>query len=443
MRAFLILIFTAFLLSRALAQNISEMETESYFLFSQGKWDELIAKGEQAIKDKQDSYLLHYRLGIARYEKKQYLKAIRHFNKIYKEGKADPVLNEYLYFSWFFAGFYNEAMVYYNQLSKESVAKYGLKKYPLLSDVVLEVEQSQNLENDARFTNNLMGSANLYGEVEWPDNYKRSRLTAKFQPWNSQSFTFSFGGLVARNNFLVEESQWEWPRELFAIEKSFYFSTTHTFKNHVSLSASMHQISGTYSSSVFSYDSLWQGSLGTSHTNYSDAAYSLGIKKHAGKYIFLAEGNYNDIGNQKSAGFALCAVRYPFQGFPLFVQSNFIVQKQIGQKGKNKTSDEIIVKPVVGYQGKKFGISAYTILGNIKYYSISNALFVYNSPDPVVFLAGANLYLNIGKSLTFTLGGNYFEKQTQRMVYTDADKYTLEKINYFNLLTTGGFVWNF
>lgn len=443
MRAFLILIFTAFLLSRALAQNNSEMETESYFLFSQGKWDELIAKGEQAMKLKQDSYLLHYRLGIARYEKKQYLKAIRHFNKIYKEGKADPVLNEYLYFSWFFAGFYNEAMVYYNQLSKESVAKYGLKKYPLLSDVALEVEQSQNLENDARFTNNLMGSANLYGEVEWPDNYKRSRLTAKFHPWNSQSFTFSFGGLVARNNFLVEESQWEWPRELFAIEKSFYFSTTHTFKNHVSLTASMHQISGTYSSSVFSYDSLWQGSLGTSHTNYSDAAYSLGIKKHAGKYIFLAEGNYNDIGNQKSAGFALCAVRYPFQGFPLFVQSNFIVQKQIGQKGKNKTSDEIIVKPVVGYQGKKFGISAYTILGNIKYYSISNALFVYNSPDPVVFLAGANLYLNIGKSLTFTLGGNYFEKQTQRMVYTDADKYTLEKINYFNLLTTGGFVWNF
>lgn len=81
----------------------------SYEYYNQKEWDELIKVGNEALKSNFDFYYLRARLGIAYYEKGNYAKAIHHIKKALEFNTSNPVMIEYLYYSFQFSNRYLEA----------------------------------------------------------------------------------------------------------------------------------------------------------------------------------------------------------------------------------------------------------------------------------------------------------------------------------------------
>lgn len=92
-------------------QETSFAQTDSitYVLYTEGRWKELVREGEAAIRSGMDYFYLRMRTGIAAYERSDYSRAIRHFEKALQFNSADPVAKEYLYYSYLFYGRDTEA----------------------------------------------------------------------------------------------------------------------------------------------------------------------------------------------------------------------------------------------------------------------------------------------------------------------------------------------
>ncbi|MDA3894242.1 MAG: tetratricopeptide repeat protein, partial [Salinivirgaceae bacterium] len=65
-------------------ENATTIDKDTYILWLAKDWDRLITIGKTAIKNEVDFYYLRVRMGIAYFEKKNYHKAIYHFEKAYK-----------------------------------------------------------------------------------------------------------------------------------------------------------------------------------------------------------------------------------------------------------------------------------------------------------------------------------------------------------------------
>jgi hypothetical protein len=101
---------------------------ETYELYTQKRWDELIEAGEEILKNDIDYFYLRARLGIAFYEKGNYAKAIHHIKKAFVFNDSDPVLLEYLYYAYIFSNRYQEASrLYYKNLSHFNEKTLSLK----------------------------------------------------------------------------------------------------------------------------------------------------------------------------------------------------------------------------------------------------------------------------------------------------------------------------
>jgi hypothetical protein len=102
---FLLIVASVWNSTQLVAQEnltLSEIDRLSYDYFNQKKWDELIDLGKQSLKNDIDFYYLQYRLGIAYYNKRNYRKAIPHFETVVNITPEDAIAKEYLYYSYLF-----------------------------------------------------------------------------------------------------------------------------------------------------------------------------------------------------------------------------------------------------------------------------------------------------------------------------------------------------
>nr|NQU89727.1 hypothetical protein [Bacteroidota bacterium] len=85
-------------------QDFRKIDSLTYSLYQQGKWDKLITVGEKALGQGLDYYYLQIRVGIAWYEKQNYRRAIPHFEEALKFNLVDQTVLEYLYYSYLLSG---------------------------------------------------------------------------------------------------------------------------------------------------------------------------------------------------------------------------------------------------------------------------------------------------------------------------------------------------
>ena len=98
---------TLLLLSGISAQDqvdFNTINTETFRLYQEQKWDSLIVMGRDALKQDFDYYYLRMRLGIALYNQKKFRKSSIHFTKALTMNQGDPVALEYLYYSRLLSG---------------------------------------------------------------------------------------------------------------------------------------------------------------------------------------------------------------------------------------------------------------------------------------------------------------------------------------------------
>ena len=121
----LLLVFAA----KAVAQetiNFRTVDSLSYHYYLSSSWDSLIGLGDKALEEGIDYYYLQMRLAYAYFMKGQYRKAIPYYKNALEFNHKDPVANEYLYYSYKYAGRTNDAVAQRANLTLEQKNKIGI-----------------------------------------------------------------------------------------------------------------------------------------------------------------------------------------------------------------------------------------------------------------------------------------------------------------------------
>jgi tetratricopeptide (TPR) repeat protein len=117
--------------------NIASVDKQTYDLFMQGDWDGLIQEGRIAISEGITFYYLHYRLGIAYYNKRNYHKAITHFREAWQHNPTDQLLAQYLYYSYLNINRTQQARIIAKSMTHENYQGLAVKLPSFLEHVSL------------------------------------------------------------------------------------------------------------------------------------------------------------------------------------------------------------------------------------------------------------------------------------------------------------------
>lgn len=107
--------------------------------YYQKEWKPLIQLGNRALKSDIDFKYLRYRMGIAHYELGHYNQALLHFELVAKESLIDTTLQEYLYYSYLLSGRAADARLYAASMEEHLQKKIGFQKNRFLNDVIINV----------------------------------------------------------------------------------------------------------------------------------------------------------------------------------------------------------------------------------------------------------------------------------------------------------------
>ena len=114
------------------------VETLSKTYFEQNDYKNLNKIGNLAIKHHIDYFYLRMRLGIASYNRKNYVKATNHFEHALRFNSGDSAVVEYLYYCYVFTGNENEAMRMAKKMPKTKQNRIKTLKPKIIESVSLQ-----------------------------------------------------------------------------------------------------------------------------------------------------------------------------------------------------------------------------------------------------------------------------------------------------------------
>jgi len=139
--------------------NTLTVEQETARFTRSEDWKSMIQTGQKALKKGIDFYNLRYRLGIAYYQLENYHAAIRHFTRAYRINSADPLLKEYLYWAYRYAGREGDARILAAGFSQELKRKAGVPdRFP---GEYLSVSLNAGFPIDKSFTDDYVNDTGL------------------------------------------------------------------------------------------------------------------------------------------------------------------------------------------------------------------------------------------------------------------------------------------
>ncbi|MDD3807471.1 MAG: hypothetical protein PHE86_05495 [Candidatus Marinimicrobia bacterium] len=139
--------------------NTLTVEQETYRYTLSGDWEAVIKAGKTALEKGIDFYNLRYRLGIAYYYLGNYHAAAHHFYKAYQINNSDPLLKEYLYWSYRYTGCDADARILADGFSEELKRKAGVLDY--LQGDYLSLSFNTAFPADKSFTDSYINDTDL------------------------------------------------------------------------------------------------------------------------------------------------------------------------------------------------------------------------------------------------------------------------------------------
>jgi hypothetical protein len=201
------------------------VEAQSYSLYMQKNWGELINYGNMALGKGFDYYYLRYRLGAAYFSEKKYREAQVQFEKAVAFNSADEAI-EYLYFCYLYTGQYERARWLSKSFSPDAVAYTGSDKLKAFSFATLEA-----------------GVATTDSTTQF-DNYYYVQASAGFYVKNRFSL-FNALTYFTQEDFRGTTNQYQ-----------YYLNSKVPLKNGWSLSIGVQPIARSYSAKTYNKDSI-------------------------------------------------------------------------------------------------------------------------------------------------------------------------------------------
>lgn len=439
-RIVLICLFMVFLIATQAQEklNYAEVDKQSYQLFLEEKWPELIQFSEEARKQGIDFFYLQARTGIAWYNLGKYRNAAPWFLKAYANEKSFEWLQEYVYYSLVFSGRKLEAIKYAPHFSDAMKKKIGFQEIGV-TRLAYETGYSFNQDFKTLKTRGFSTEANLgedYGEGYFLKNYSFHSFDLSHRVAPNFTLNHNLTYIGANREAMVDwGGQTNSPIRINQF--NYYINPIWIIGKKLNISPSLNLIFGSgdvyagrltnNSSKVFSI----------TNTNYSDAVFSTAVWSDFGNFSPGMEVNAGSINDSKFTQVSSWLTYYPLSNANLYITPKVYFKSGTNGFGWN----------AMGISGGatlwKAHVSAQYLFGDLEYFVESAGYVISNFPGKSDRKIMGSVYFPLGKK--YQLVFRYINQNITETykVYTNGIKSTPLEYNYLKQTITGGISWNF
>ncbi len=434
----IILLLFLFAVSAQKKLSYVEVDSKSFELYQQQKWNELIDFSAEARDQGIDFFYLQARTGIAFYNLKKYRIAFDWFLKAWENDKSFEWLQEYLYYSLIYSGRTLEATKYAHNFSNNIQQKIGYKTRKI-TNIALEGGYAFNPDFKELMQSNLQETAGVednYGEAFFLKNYhfESFDLSHYISPGIMLNHNFTFIGINREEQvfwgemitFPIKNKQLQYfVNPVFVMGKKWYVSTAANL------------IWGDYSyyagDSYNSQKYFYQGTV-----YLRDLVFSASTWIHYGNFSPGAEIDYGNFNNEGFGQYSAWLTYY------LFSNTNLYFTPRVYFKSDSENGFDYNTFGISG--GMQLGPVHFTgqyLNGDMKNFIEPAGYVVANFPGRSEQKFTGSLYFPIGKKYQFVLryiNQNVFEKY---QVYTNGTLSNSMEYDYTKHTLTGGISWNF
>lgn len=355
---FLFIISITNVLQAQVQKDFAYYNNETYQLYLDADWESLSELGKESIAYGHDFYYMRIRIGIAYYEQKKYLQAIRHFEKALEFSPGSQEVGEYLYYCYLYLGRANEAKKYYS--SEETKAK-------LFNSTTFEpgIKFSDNraLTRNTKYA--FIGlSHELTKIISLFHGYQRLVADFALPPDNSSS---GFGGGSARNETIYSVNQNEYYAALSVLAAK-----------------------GLYLIPAFHYQDVKSGTY-----HGKNKVFSFQAMRWLDKFKIYAGMSFSEINELRQNQYEGGLVFYPLGNLNLFLQT------QITSHSENSVSNLVSFNKVGFKLFSTTWMDLFLSYGEMTNYSDLNGYVVYNQLDMLKSKIGFTLNQSLGKHLLY------------------------------------------
>jgi hypothetical protein len=344
-----------------ISHALQAQETEDFTYYNQvtydhylkKEWDQLIEVGSKALNQDFDFYYLRARLGIAYYEKWIFTAAIRHFRKALNYNSSEPVMLEYLYYSYIYSSRYLDASLLYHK-HKKIMSELSLTWIPKFFD-------GMSLDGAYKWSNHRTSLGTETGNIAYAQ-------TAFHHAPGGRLYIYHYAGFL--NHTFTDK----YIRENFYTRYRYYFNQFDYYVNaHLMLGFGF-EINPTYHFMGVNANSV----------KYSDSYFGIGIKKRLGRVslgFHYGSANVNDTAIKQ---FIPQFLYYPLGNTKFYISaSSIFCMGDLNQQVHNGLVG-IRLFPVTWLEG-------FISYGKSQYISLFEGAIIYNNPDFLLSRAGISL----------------------------------------------------
>lgn len=435
------------------AQDFVEIDKETYQLYLDKQWEQLIRKGKEALSDGIDYYYLRMRIGIAFYEQKDYRSARVHFRQALRLNENDPVATEYLYFSCLLAGQAQQAAILYEDIPegrRKDIPGPGLK---IIDRVGVEFLFC------ASQTDELLENPYTFSFVEDPyevmtrDFHNMSiYLSHSLKPGFSLSHGYTY---LDKSNFYyynsgIDSFRYDGQK---VKQHQYYISPAYTAPGGLTISPAFHYLSVAYEV-PYRVSSGSPGPGGNQPIPVAGGGYvalqdyrinqyvaGINVFQEAGKFRIRFSAVYSNLNFADQLSARAGVIWYPqgnldiYLGGEISAHSADIQNRELGW----------IQDFIFGYGiASKVWLEIAATGGPMRNYTESNGFIVYNSLDWMKYKVLASISVPLTpKGSRVYLGGRFADYTNDFLVYYSFPTNPVDKVSYNSFSLYGGLSWKF
>lgn len=418
--------------------NYAEVDKQSYQLFLEEKWPELITYSDEARKQGIDFFYLQARTGIAWYNLGKYRNAVPWFLKAYENDQSFEWLQEYVYYSLIFSGRKLEAFKYAPHFSEAMKTKIGFEETGL-TRIAYETGYSFNQDFETLRTRSFSTEANLgedYGEGYFLKNYSFHSfdLSHRVAPNFTLNHNLTYTGA---NREAIVDWGGQTNSSIRINQFNYYISPVWIIGKKLNISPSLNLILGSGDVYAGRLTNNSSKAYSIKKANYSDAVFSTAVWSDFGNFSPGMEVNAGSINDLKFAQVSSWLTYYPFSNTNLYITPKVYFKSGTDGFGWNAMGISGGTKIWMAH------VSAQYLFGDMENFVESAGYVISNFPGKSDRKIMGSVYFPIGKKYQFVfryINQNVTEKY---QVYTGGYKSNALEYNYLKQTITGGISWNF
>jgi hypothetical protein len=427
--------------------ELVKVDSVTYKLYLSGSWNDLINEGSKAIDNGIDFYYLRARMGIAYFEKQNFMKASHQFRKALEFSPRDEFASEYYYYSLLNSGKFDEAEIIASGFSSSLKKKIGFKKSKIIRSVFTEDGFSINENYDDMKKNDIAGSQNIYGEQNILKNYYYLNFGATLKPGERTRIYAGYSYFIYNFTQQIDEivdGLMEYDHKSKYHNLFLLTSITPAIDWNLIFSLNAGFINDSYYSLSYTYP----GNIPSTNYRLEKIDYN-SITGHAAVYksfsLFKAGYNfyYSNLNEGKHFQNGLELVYYPLGNLKLYSVSNFTIQNS--ENKNNSTETNFIYDQKIGFNLlKNFWIEGYYTAGTLSNFFEGNGFVQFNNQEKIKSRFGGNIIYSLFEDrLLLSLRYRNTKNENSFITYTDLTNFTTSKNNFRLNTLIGGIQWYF